>query len=214
MKQINGYIDLVFSSGDRVLEDVLATIEENGMRPISVSPSTGKLLTLLVSISGAKNVLEIGALGGYSGICLARGFGSEGQLTSLELKQSYAELAGRNLTKAGFQEQVSYLTGPALQSLEKLAAEKKTFDFFFIDADKENYKHYLDFCIQLAEDGALIVCDNVLAKGSVADDNGRLERHTESMRAFNKTVADHSRLESVLVPIGDGLTLSKVKPEM
>ena len=214
MKQINRYIDSVFSSGDRVLEDVLATIEENGMRPISVSPSTGKLLTLLVSISGAKNVLEIGALGGYSGICLARGFGSEGQLTSLELKQSYAELAGRNLTKAGFQEQVSYLTGPALQSLEKLAAEKKTFDFFFIDADKENYKHYLDFCIQLAEDGALIVCDNVLAKGSVADDNGRLERHTESMRAFNRKVADHPRLESVLVPIGDGLTLSKVKPEM
>ena len=214
MKQINGYIDSVFSSGDRVLENVLAAIEENGMRPISVSPSTGKLLTLLVSISGAKNVLEIGALGGYSGICLARGFGSKGQLTSLELKQSYAELAGRNLAKAGFPEQVSYLTGPALQSLEKLAAEKKTYDFFFIDADKENYKHYLDFCIQLAEDGALIVCDNVLAKGSVADDNGRLERHTEFMRAFNKTVADHPRLESVLVPIGDGLTLSKVKPEL
>ena len=214
MKQINEYIDSIFCTEDKVLDNVLASIEENGMRAISVSPSTGKLLTLLVSISGAKKVLEIGALGGYSGICLARGFGREGELTSLELKESYAELAGRNLAQAGFSEQVSYLTGPALQSLEKLAAEEKTFDFFFIDADKENYIHYLNSCIQLAEDGALIVCDNVLARGSVAEENGRPEKHTEFMKAFNKTVAGHPRLESVLVPIGDGLTVSKVKAKI
>ncbi len=211
MKQINTYIDSVFSKQDDVLKEVLVSINENGMRNISVSPSTGKLLTMLVSLTGAKKVLEIGALGGYSGICLARGFGSEGTLTSLELEENYAKLAYTNLSKAGFGNQVTYLTGPALQSLEKLVNEQKRFDFFFIDADKGNYENYLECCIQLAEPGALIAIDNVLARGSVADPDSQPMRHTEFMRTFNEKVANHPHLESVLVPIGDGLTLSKVK---
>ncbi|WP_436374483.1 O-methyltransferase [Cytobacillus sp. BC1816] len=211
MKQINRYIDSVFYSQDDILEAVLISIKENGMRSISVSPSTGKLLTLLVSMSGAKSVLEIGALGGYSGICLARGFDRSGTLTSLELMESYAKLANTNLSKAGFGSQVSYLIGPALQSLDQLVSDNRQFDFFFIDADKENYENYLNYCIRLAENGALIVCDNVLAKGSVADESAEPERHTEFMKKFNETVANHPQLESVLIPIGDGLTVSKVK---
>ncbi|KAA0549835.1 O-methyltransferase [Bacillus sp. BGMRC 2118] len=211
MKQINHYIDSVFYSPDQVLEDVLESIKENGMRSISVSPSTGKLLTMLVSISGATNVLEIGALGGYSGICLARGMGKEGKLTSLELMDDYAKLAFDNLSKAGVGDQVSYKVGPALESLEKLVNEGSQFDFFFIDADKENYEPYLNACITLAKNGALIVCDNVLARGTVADETIEPTRHTEFMKEFNETVANHPQLESVLLPIGDGLTLSKVK---
>ncbi|MEV5112069.1 O-methyltransferase [Peribacillus frigoritolerans] len=210
MKQINSYIDSLFYTKDDLLEEVIASIQENGMPSISVSPSSGKLLTMLISISGAKNVLEIGALGGYSGICLARGFGSEGTLTSLELKEEYAKLAYRNLTKAGFGDQVSYMTGEALQSLEKLTHDNKKFDFFFIDADKDNYENYLQYCIKLAEPGALIVMDNVLARGSVADPDAEPKRHTAFMKAFNETVAKHPQLESMLIPIGDGLTLSKV----
>lgn len=211
MKKINGYIDSVFTNQDDLLEEVLHSIVENGMRSISVSPSTGKTLTMLVSISGAKNILEIGALGGYSGICLARGFGKDGQLTSLELKEEYANLAHRNLSKAGFAEQVSYMTGPALESLEQLVNENKSFDFFFIDADKENYENYLDYCIRLAKKGALIVCDNVLANGSVAEENTEPKRYTEFMKKFNRTVAEQPRLESILIPIGDGITISRVK---
>ncbi|MED4635218.1 O-methyltransferase [Peribacillus frigoritolerans] len=210
MKQINSYIDSLFYTKDDLLEEVIASIQENGMPSISVSPSSGKLLTMLISISGAKNVLEIGALGGYSGICLARGFGSEGKLTSLELQEEYAKLAYRNLTKAGFGDQVSYMTGEALLSLGKLAHDNKKFDFFFIDADKDNYENYLQYCIKLAEPGALIVMDNVLARGSVADPDAEPKRHTSFMKAFNETVAKHPQLESMLIPIGDGLTLSKV----
>ncbi|MDM5312505.1 O-methyltransferase [Peribacillus frigoritolerans] len=210
MKQINSYIDSLFYTKDDLLEEVIASIQENGMPSISVSPSSGKLLTMLISISGAKSVLEIGALGGYSGICLARGFSSEGKLTSLELKEEYAKLAYHNLTKAGFGDQVSYMTGEALQSLEKLAHDNKKFDFFFIDADKDNYENYLQYCIKLAEPGALIVMDNVLARGSVADPDAEPKRHTAFMKAFNETVAKHPQLESMLIPIGDGLTLSKV----
>ncbi|KAA0966318.1 O-methyltransferase [Sporosarcina sp. ANT_H38] len=211
MKKINGYIDAVFTKQDALLEEVIASIEENGMPAISVSPSSGKLLTMLTAISGAKNVLEIGALGGYSGVCLARGFGSEGKLTSLELEERYANLASSNLAKAGFGDQVSYMTGPALQSLEQLVEEGKRFDFFFIDADKENYKNYLDYCIQLAEAGAIIVTDNVLAGGSVVDQEAKPKRYTEIMKTFNEKVASHAQLESLLIPIGDGLTISQVK---
>jgi len=213
MKQVNRYIDAVFTRDDALLEGVLSSIQENGMPSISVSPSAGKLLTMLVSISGARRVLEIGALGGYSGICLARGFGEEGTLTSLELKESYAELAHSNLSKAGFGNQVSYMTGPALESLETLAGNQKRFDFFFIDADKGNYEHYLAYCIKLAEPGALIVADNVLAGGSVAGQGTEPRQYTKLMKAFNETAANHPQLESLLIPIGDGMTVSRVKIE-
>lgn len=211
MQQVNSYINSVFHTQDALLEEVIASIKENGMPSLSVSPSSGKLLTMLVSISGAKRVLEIGTLGGYSGICLARGLGKEGTLTSLELEERYAELAHSNLSKAGFGDQVSYLTGVALQSLEKLAGENKRFDFFFIDADKANYEYYLEYCIKLAEPGALIVADNVLAKSSVLDPDAPPKRYTEAMKKFNETAAHHPQLESLLIPIGDGMTLSRVK---
>lgn len=212
MKKTNNYIDAVFTDEDPLLKEVISSIEENGMPSISVSPSSGKFLTMLVSISSASNVLEIGALGGYSSICLARGFaGKEEKLISLELEEKYAELAHSNLTKAGFGDQVSYMTGEALESLKKLKDENRKFDFFFIDADKENYENYLNDCLKLAEPGALIVADNVLARGTVADDAAGVSRHTDVMKAFNLLVANHPQLESLLIPIGDGLTLSKVK---
>lgn len=211
MKELNSYIDSVFYKKDDLLEEVLTSIEENGMRAISVSPSTGKLLTMLVSMTKAVSILEIGALGGYSGICLARGFGKDGRLTSLELEEKFARLSKNNLTKAGFGSQVTYITGPALESLENLARDGKRFDLFFIDADKDNYENYLEYCIRLAEPGALIIADNVLAGGSVVDDSARNRRYTESMQAFNKKVASQPKLESMLLPIGDGLTVSRVK---
>lgn len=211
MMKINQYIDSVFTREDPILAEVLQSIVDNGMRSMSVSPSAGKLLTMLVSMTGAKNVLEIGALGGYSGICLARGFGSEGKLTSLELVEEYAALASSNLSKAGFGEQVTYLTGPALANLEDLVQENERFDFFFIDADKGNYENYLNACLKLAENGALIVADNVLAKGTVADESTEPQRHKETMKKFNKVVAAHPELESILIPIGDGFTVSRVR---
>ncbi|MGP4041949.1 O-methyltransferase [Gracilibacillus sp. D59] len=211
MRKINQYIDSVFDPQDRLLEEVVTSIKENGMPNISVSPSSGKFLTMLVSISGAKNVLEIGALGGYSGICLARGFGQSGSLTSLELEDTYARLAESNLNKAGFKDQVTYLTGPALESLQKLEAENKRFDFFFIDADKGNYLNYLEQCIKLAEPNAVIAIDNVLVRGSVADDEVEPKRYTELMKEFNQSVAEHPQLDAILVPIGDGITIVQVK---
>lgn len=211
MKEINHYINEVFTRQDDELNAVVQSIEQHGMRQISVPPASGKLLTMLVSISGAANILEIGALGGYSGICLARGFGSTGKLTSLELEESYAELAKRNLTDAGFGGQVTYMTGPALDSLEKLVDSEGRFDFFFIDADKENYENYLDACLKLAQPGAVIVADNVLAGGTVAYPEASPQKNTEVMKSFNQLIANHPQLESMLIPVGDGMAVAQVK---
>ncbi len=105
------------------------------------------------------------------------------------------------------------MTGPALESLEQLISENRRFDFFFIDADKENYENYLNACMKLARHGALIVTDNVLANGSVADESVEPKHYTGTMKKFNETVANHPQLESLLIPIGDGMTVSRVKME-
>ncbi|UFJ42513.1 O-methyltransferase [Brevibacillus humidisoli] len=203
------YIRSLFVGEDPVLADVLQTIKEKNMPQISVAPECGKLLTMLVRISGAKQILEIGALGGYSGICLLRGTQPDGRLTSLELEPEYAALAGGNLRRAGFGEQVTYLLGDALDSLARLKQEQKRFDFFFIDADKINYPQYLEWSIRLANPGALIVADNVLRNGRVIDETNQ-DPAIEALRTFNQQLADHPRLESLLIPIGDGLAVARV----
>ncbi|KKI88427.1 methyltransferase [Bacillus sp. SA1-12] len=208
--KIEAYIHSLFTKDDAILDQVLASIRANGMRNISVPPEIGKLLTLLVKISGAKEILEIGALGGYSGICLVRGLREEGHLTSLELKEEFAQLAHTNLKKAGFGDQVTYYTGEALKSLDQLEKEQKRFDFIFIDADKENYPNYLERSLKLANPGALIVGDNVLRGGRVCDTSYG-DAQTDYIRAFNDRLAKDPNLESIILPIGDGIAIGRVK---
>ncbi|OAS87951.1 MULTISPECIES: O-methyltransferase [Metabacillus] len=207
---VEEYIHSLFTKDDAILDKVLESIHANGMRNISVPPEIGKLLTLLVKISGAKEILEIGALGGYSGICLVRGLREEGHLTSLELKEEYAQLAHENLQRAGFGDRVTYYTGEALKSLDQLEKNEKRFDFIFIDADKENYPNYLDRSIRLANPGALIVGDNVLQRGQVCDAS-YVDLRTENMRAFNQRMANDPDLESIILPVGQGLSIGRVK---
>jgi predicted O-methyltransferase YrrM len=195
---------------DQQLERVLETIRANGMPDISVKPGYGRLLTLLVKLSGARSVLEIGALGGYSGICLARGLAAGGRLTSLELREEYAQLAHANLREAGFGEQVEYKVGEALTSLEQLEAEGRSFDFFFIDADKGNYPHYLDWALRLGTSGAIVIGDNTLLHDKVMDP-AEQGNNVRQMREFNRLMAEHPRLESTMLPAYDGLTIARIK---
>ncbi|AKG34272.1 O-methyltransferase [Paenibacillus durus] len=195
---------------DELLLSVKEAIRVSGMPEVSIAPGYGRLLSMLVSLSRASSVLEIGALGGYSGICLARGLASGGTLTSLELKPEYAEMARRHLEQAGFGGIVEYRTGPALDSLALLAEEGRTFDFFFIDADKENYPNYLEYAIRLAKPGAVIAGDNIFLRGRTlnTDKNGPA---VQAMRRFNEMIAGDNRLTSTLLPAYDGLALAIVK---
>lgn len=217
MEQVNKYADGYFGNEDEHLQHILKTIEEHGMRNISVSNATGKWLTLLATLKQSKKALEIGALGGYSGLCIARGLAEGGTLLSLELEPEYAKLAKENLMRAGYGEVVDYRIGDALTSLKQLKEDQETFDFFLIDADKERYKHYLDACVDIAEDGAVIVMDNVLVLGGVTDETVKdslpehLQERTRIMREYNEYVSQHPHLFSVLLPIGDGLICSIVK---
>jgi caffeoyl-CoA O-methyltransferase len=195
---------------DEQLEYVLETIRTNGMPDISVKPGYGRLLTLLVKLSGAKRVLEIGALGGYSGICLMRGLPEDGRLVSLELREDYAALAHANLSAAGFGGRVEYMTGEALPNLERLGAAGRRFDFFFIDADKGNYPNYLRWAIQLGAPGAIIVGDNTLLHGKVMNP-AEQGNNVRKMREFNRLMAEHPRLESVMLPAYDGLAVARLR---
>ncbi|RXZ82229.1 O-methyltransferase [Paenibacillaceae bacterium] len=207
---IEQYIEELYPA-DADLERASKGIREAGMPEISIAPGYGRLLTMLVRMSGAKEVLEIGALGGYSGICLCRGFGQGGRLTSLELEQRFADVAQEHVSQAGFGGQTTYRIGDAKQSLAALVEEGRKFDFFFIDADKEGYPLYLDYAIQLANPGAIIAADNVLLRGRVADP-AKNSSSVVAMRTFNERFAADERLDSLILSAYDGLALAVVKP--
>lgn len=206
---IESYLDSLFGR-DEDLERVLAGIRERGMPEISVAPGYGRLLTLLVMLKKPLEVLEIGALGGYSGICLMRGMPAEGRLTSLEIREDYAEFAYGNLKSAGYGERAETVVGDARITLERFAEEGRTFDFFFIDADKENYPRYLEMAIKLARPGALIAADNTLLRGRTIDP-ARTGPSVLAMREFNRMIAQDPRLAGAHLPAYDGLALAVVK---
>jgi caffeoyl-CoA O-methyltransferase len=195
---------------DDVLSSVRASIVERGMPPISVAVELGRLLNLLVKTSGAKRVLEIGALGGYSGICLARALPGDGKLVSLELNPEFADVAQGNLQQAGLDHLVEYKLGPAIDSLQELVESGEKFDLFFIDADKPNYPYYLDYAIQLSSPGALITADNVLLGNRVMDENNH-DPGPEAIRAFNERLHSDVRLEALILPARDGFAIARVK---
>ncbi|NEN82928.1 O-methyltransferase [Paenibacillus elgii] len=203
------YLEGLFEP-DAELERVQEGIRENGMPEISIAPGYGRLLTMLTRLVRAEQVLEIGALGGYSGICLARGLSAGGKLVSLELKQEYADLAHKHLREAGLGDKVEYRIGEALDSLEALSAEGRRFDLFFIDADKGNYPNYLEWAIKLARPGALILGDNLLMRGKTTDPEQNGNAVTK-MRQFNESIARDPRLEGVLLPAYDGLAIARVR---
>jgi len=195
---------------DEILLQVKEAIVGAGMPPVSVTPGYGRLLTMLATLSRSTSILEIGALGGYSGICLSRGLAPGGKLTSLELRADYAELARRNLELAGFGESTEYRIGPAIESLKTLDEEGAKFDFFFIDADKLNYPNYLEYAIKLALPGAIIAGDNIFLRGRTlnTDRNGPA---IQAVSTFNEMIASDERLISTLLPAYDGLALAMVK---
>lgn len=195
---------------DEVLLEIRESIASHGMPAISVAPEIGRLLQLLVAMSGAGRVLEIGALGGYSGVCLARGLPQDGRVLSLELSPEYAGVARENVERAGVGDRIQYRIGPALDTLAELEAEGQVFDLIFIDADKPNYPNYLERAVRLSRKGTVIAADNILLGDRVLDP-GNTDESVAAMRLFNERLAADERLEAVLLPILDGLAIARVR---
>ena len=184
---------------DPTLESALATSEKAGLPAISVSPTQGKLLQMLAQMLGARAILEIGTLGGYSTIWMARGMSPGGDLITLEVDPSHAAVAQQNLSSAGLQEVVEVKVGNALETLPRLAADRRgPFDLIFIDADKQNIPAYFEWALKLSRPGTVIVVDNVVRDGAVIDADSS-DESVQGVRRFIEQVAANRRVSGTAI---------------
>ncbi len=213
--QIDSYIERLFIPHDEALAQGLKDAAAADLPAINVSANEGKLLYLITKIAGAKRVLEIGTLGGYSTTWLARALPPNGRLITLELEQTHADVARKNLNRAGVGDRVEVRVGRAIDTLRRMIDQHEApFDVIFIDADKPSYVEYLDFSLQLSHPGTVILADNLIRNGRVLADNPEGDA-ARSAKAYNESLAANDRLESIIVPLIrenlDGISISIVK---
>jgi predicted O-methyltransferase YrrM len=184
---------------DAALDAALQSSAAAGLPPIHVTPNLGKLLMLLARVQGARTVLEIGTLGGYSTIWLARALPADGRLMTLESDPKHADIARANIARAGLSGVVELRLGRALDTLPQLAAERcGPFDLIFIDADKQGYSDYLAWALKLSRRGTLIIADNVVRKGAVIDPDSDDPR-VQGVRRFNELLAAEWRVSATAI---------------
>jgi len=212
---VDRYINELFIPSDPVLEAALHASVEAGLPLIQVSPPQGKLLHLLVRMQGARQILEIGTLGGYSAIWMARALPPGGRLLTLEADPKHAELARSNFARAGLTHAIEIKLGPALHTLPQLVTEGRgTFDLVFIDANKSTMAEYFDWALKLSRPGSVIISDNVIRDGEVIDAESK-DEDVQGVRRFNERVAAEPRVSATQIPtVGskgyDGFALAVV----
>jgi caffeoyl-CoA O-methyltransferase len=212
LREIDSYVEDLFVPTDEILEAALRDSRRAGLPEINVSPNEGRLLQLLVEIAGARRILEIGTLGGYSAIHFARALPENGTLISLEIDEHHARVARNNVERACLSDIVEIRVGDAHELLAGLAEDNEgPFDLIFIDADKESYPEYLDWSLRLSRPGSLVLGDNAIREGSVIDPQDATARAT---REFNERIARDPRLSGIVLPLIreriDGLAIARV----
>lgn len=212
---VDDYFNGLLVEEDEALLAAAADSESAGLPPHQVAPNQGKLLHLLATIRGARTILEIGTLGGYSTIWLARALPEDGRLVTLEADEEYAAVAAANVARAGLDRTVDLRVGKALDWLPRLAQEGAgPFDLVFIDADKPSNPAYLEWALKLTRPGSVIVGDNVVRDGAVTDP-ASADPRVQGVRRFTELIAEHPRLTATTVQtVGakgyDGFTLALV----
>jgi predicted O-methyltransferase YrrM len=213
---VERYISDSMVRADAALDAALAASDAAGLPAINVAPNQGKLLHMLALMVGAKRILEIGTLGGYSTIWMARALPAGGRLITLEADRKHAELARRNIDAAGVGALVEIQLGKALELLPAVAGSEERFDLIFIDADKANTVPYFEWALKLARPGSVIIVDNVVRKGAVADPSSS-DKDVQGMRRFYDRLADEPRvIATAIQTVGskgyDGFAIAIVKP--
>ena len=197
--QVDQYIGDLFTLSDPALDAALHASSEAGLPSIQVTPNQGKLLAILAQSIQARSILEIGVLGGYSTIWLARAMGPDGKLITLEVNPRHAAIARTNLNRAGLNGSVEVRLGSALETLPQLYAEGRgPFDLIFIDADKPNCTAYFEWAVKLSHPGSLIITDNVVRNGAVADPDSR-DPDVQGVRRFNEALAAEPRVTATVI---------------
>jgi predicted O-methyltransferase YrrM len=196
---VDRYITDLLVPSDPALDAALRASAAAGLPPINVAPNQGKLLMLLAQAQGARNILEIGTLGGYSTIWLARALPADGRLITLEFDPKHAEVARANIERAGLADVVEVRLGRALDTLKQLAAENRgPFDLIFIDADKSGYPDYFPWALKLSRPGSMIIADNVVRNGAVIDADSS-DPNVQGMRRFNELLAAEPRVSATVI---------------
>jgi caffeoyl-CoA O-methyltransferase len=205
--------DYILANSPREPEVLRRLREETAGLPdadMQIGPEQGQFMALLVELIGARRTLEIGTFTGYSALVVALALPPEGRVVACDVSAEYTAVARRYWAEAGVADKIELHLAPALETLDRLLAERQaeSFDFAFIDADKANYGAYYERALALLRPGGLIAIDNVLWNGKVAD-KAATDPDTRAIRALNATVKDDSRVTISLLPIGDGLTLAR-----
>ncbi len=213
--EVDTYLSGVVLPEDPALDEAVRASESAGLPPIQVSPLQGKLLHMLALMRGARSILEIGTLGGYSTIWLAKGLRHDGRVITLEIDPKHAEVARANVARAGFERIVDVRVGRALDALPRLLAERAgPFDLVFIDADKPSNPEYFAWAMKLTRPGSLIVVDNVVRDGEVADGESTDANVIGSRRVLEAMAAEPRVTSTVLQTVGvkgyDGFALALV----
>jgi predicted O-methyltransferase YrrM len=196
---VDRYLDELLIGHDAALEAALRASVEAGLPAINVAPTQGKLLNLLARVRGARTILEIGTLGGYSTIWMARALPADGKLVTLEIDAKHADVARANIARAGLARRVELRLGPALDTLAQLGAEGAgPFDLTFIDADKANIPAYFKWALQLSGPGSLIVVDNVVRDGAVIE-AGSVDASVQGVRKLNELMASEPRVSATTI---------------
>jgi predicted O-methyltransferase YrrM len=214
-KQVDSFFTDALIPADPALGAALAANHEADLPAIDVTPLQGKFLELMIRATGARRVLEIGTLGGYSTIWMARAVGPAGNVVTLEIDPHHAEVAQRNLDNAGLAERVDLRVEPASEALAALVAERSApFDFIFIDADKAGYPDYIQWSLKLSRPGTLIIADNVVRDGKVIEP-GNPDPNIQGVRRFTELVVAEPHLSTtVLQSVGskgyDGFAIAVV----
>jgi predicted O-methyltransferase YrrM len=215
---VDHYFSDLLLPADSKLEAILQANTAAGLPAIDVAPNQGKLLHLIAKIRGARTILEIGTLGGYSTIWLARALPGDGRLITLEIDPKHAEVARANFARAGVADLVELRLGPAQDTLKQLSAEKPpAFDLIFIDADKASTPEYFTWALKLSRRGSVIIVDNVVRKGEVID-SASSDPGVQGVRRFAEMLAAESRVSATTIQtVGtkgyDGFTLAVVTGE-
>ena len=204
---IGDYVARLFAPEDELLMSLREEADRTGLPPIAISPDTGRLLQVLLTAIRAERVLEVGTLGGYSAIWIARSLRAGGRLLSIEIDPAHAEFARRYLRRAGVEEKVEVRVGRALDVLASLDGE--VFDAMFLDADKEPLPTYFDWALRLLRPGGLLIADNALWGGRVLDPE-TADEGTRGIREFNRRLASDQRVTGTIVPVGDGVAVAVV----
>lgn len=212
---VDDYLQDLFIEADPALEAALKNQEATGLPAIQVSPLEGKFLQMIARAMQAKYILEVGTLGGYSTILLARALPDDGKVITLEVDSKHAEVAQRSFKQAGLEKKIELQLGPALETLPKLKAEGHVFDFIFIDADKENNVHYVKHALEMSRPGTMIVVDNVIRGGDVINHDSTSPM-SQGVRRMNDYLKTEKRLEvTALQTVGskeyDGMAFMLVK---